>query len=146
GAVVAPETDDDGSSATRAIVTRHRRGPTSHARRRTRMYGLLFAAPGLLIYGSVVLWPLVQSLQYSFYEWDGITAAVWVGFDNYLNFFTDPVLRSTLGNVLVLIVFFAVLPIALGLLSAALITSSKRRGMAIYRWIFFLPQVLTSVV
>ena len=80
------------------------------------MAGLLFAAPGLLIYGIVVLWPLVQSLQYSFYEWDGITTAVWVGFDNYLSFFTDPVLRSTLGNVLVLIVFFAVLPIALGLL------------------------------
>lgn len=146
GAAVPPVTDDGGSSATGAITTRARRGRTSHARRRTRMAGLLFAAPGLLIYAGVVLWPLIQSLQYSFYKWDGITAAVWVGFENYLSFFTDPVLRSTLGNVLVLIVFFAVLPIALGLLSAALITTGKRPGMAIYRWIFFLPQVLTSVV
>jgi raffinose/stachyose/melibiose transport system permease protein len=146
GAAVPREADDGGSSATQAIATRRRRGRTSHARRRTRMAGLLFAAPGLLIYAGVVLWPLVQSLQYSFYKWDGITAAVWVGFENYLSFFTDPILRSTLGNVLVLIVFFSLLPIALGLLSAALITTGKRRGMAIYRWIFFLPQVLTSVV
>ncbi|WP_292873568.1 sugar ABC transporter permease [Microbacterium sp.] len=145
GAAVTPETGD-GGSATEAIVVRRRRGRTSHARRRARTIGLLFAAPGLLIYGGVVLWPLVQSLQYSFYKWDGISASTWVGFQNYLNFFTDPVLRSTLGNVLVLIVFFAVLPIALGLLSAALITSGKRPGMAVYRWIFFLPQVLTSVV
>ncbi len=145
GAAVPRETDG-GSARAEMVLPRNRKGRTSHARRRTRRVGLLFAAPGLLIYGIVVLWPLVQSLQYSFYEWDGITAAVWVGFDNYLSFFTDPVLRSTLGNVLVLIVFFSILPIALGLLSAALITSSKRRGMSIYRWIFFLPQVLTSVV
>ncbi|WP_211256002.1 carbohydrate ABC transporter permease [Microbacterium azadirachtae] len=106
----------------------------------------MFAAPGLVLYAAVVLWPMVQSIQYSFYRWDGVTAAVWVGVQNYVNFFTDPVLRSTLGNVLVLLVFFALLPIALGLMSAALITRGKQPGMAIYRWIFFLPQVMTSVV
>jgi raffinose/stachyose/melibiose transport system permease protein len=111
-----------------------------------RRAGLLFAAPGLLLYGLVVLWPMVQSVQFSFYKWNGVGASVWVGLDNYINFFADPILRSTLGNVLVLIVFFALLPIALGLVSAALITSSKRPGMGVYRWIFFLPQVLTSVV
>ncbi|KJL29929.1 Lactose transport system permease protein LacF [Microbacterium azadirachtae] len=99
-----------------------------------------------MLYAAVVLWPMVQSIQYSFYRWDGVTAAVWVGVQNYVNFFTDPVLRSTLGNVLVLLVFFALLPIALGLMSAALITRGKQPGMAIYRWIFFLPQVMTSVV
>lgn len=108
--------------------------------------GLFFALPGLLLYGLVVLWPMVQSVQYSFYKWNGVTEAIWVGFDNYINFFTDPVLRSTLGNVLVLILFFALLPITLGLISAALVTTSKRPGMGVYRWIFFLPQVLTSVV
>ncbi|UOQ89112.1 sugar ABC transporter permease [Agromyces endophyticus] len=126
------------------LPRKRRRG--SHANRRTRRVGLLFAAPGLLLYAAVVLWPLLQSLQYSFYKWDGFSSATWVGFQNYVNFFTDPVLRSTLGNVLVLLVFFAILPIALGLLSAAMITSSNRRGMAVFRWIFFLPQVLTSVV
>jgi len=119
--------------------------PTKSARR-LRWIGLLFAAPGLLLYAVVVLWPLVQSIQYSFYKWDGVSAATWVGFQNYIAFFTDPVLRSTLGNVVVLLVFFSILPIVLGLLSAALITRAKQPGMAIFRWIFFLPQVLTSVV
>lgn len=146
GTAVSSEGDDGGSSATEAIVVRRPRRGGSHARRRMRRAGLLFAAPGLLLYAGVVLWPLIQSLQYSFYSWDGVTASVWVGIDNYVTFFTDPVLRSTLGNVLVLIVFFALLPIALGLLSAALITTGKRPGMAVFRWIFFLPQVLTSVV
>lgn len=118
----------------------------SSARRRVRLTGLLFAAPGLLLYAAVVLWPMLQSIQYSFYIWDGVTTAVWVGFQNYTTFFTDPVLRSTLGNVLVLLVFFSLLPIALGLLSASLITKARQPGMAVFRWIFFLPQVMTSVV
>lgn len=115
-------------------------------RRRTRWIGLAFAALPLGVYALVVLVPLAQSVQYSFYKWDGVSTATWAGFQNYKSFVTDPVLRSALGHVLVLIGFFALLPIALGLLSAALLTRAKQPGMAVYRWIFFLPQVMTSVV
>lgn len=146
GVAVPAERVTSDSPATEATVTVDRRQRRSSARRRTRRIGLVFAAPGLLLYAAVVLWPMVQSLQYSFYDWDGVTDSTWVGFQNYINFFTDPVLRSTLGNVLVLLVFFSLLPIVLGLLSAALITRAKQPGMGVFRWIFFLPQVLTSVV
>lgn len=115
-------------------------------RRRNRLVGLAFAAVPLLLYGFVVLVPLAQSVQYSFFDWDGVSAATWVGVQNYVDFLTDPVLRSTFSHVLVLIVFFALLPIVLGLLSAALLTRTRQPGMAVYRWIFFLPQVMTSVV
>lgn len=142
----ATNADSGGPTATRAILVPGKRRRGSNASRRMRRAGLLFAAPGLILYAAVVLWPMVQSVQYSFYKWDGFTDATWVGFQNYVNFFTDPVLRSTLGNVLVLLVFFALLPIALGLISAAMITTAKRPGMSIFRWIFFLPQVMTSVV
>lgn len=121
-----------------------RKGSAIRARRRRA--GLLIAAPGLLLYAGIVLWPLVQSVQYSFFKWNGVTDATWVGFANYVNFFTDPTLRATLGHVLVLLVFFSALPIVLGLMSAALITRAKQPGMAIYRWIYFLPQVMTTVV
>ncbi|MBN8881749.1 carbohydrate ABC transporter membrane protein 1 (CUT1 family) [Salana multivorans] len=119
----------------------------SPAARRRRRIGLLLAAPGLAVYAVVVLWPLVQSIQYSFYSWNGTSASsTWVGLRNYLNFFTDPVLSATLGHVLVLLIFFSAIPIALGLLAAAVITRSRSRGGAVFRWIYFLPQVLTSVV
>jgi raffinose/stachyose/melibiose transport system permease protein len=118
------------------------RGP----RRRNQRIGLAFVALPLFFYALVVLLPLAQSFQYSFYSWDGVSKATWVGLDNYLKFFTDPVLQSTLGHVLVLIFFFSILPIILGLLSTALITRRKLAGMAIFRFIYFLPQVLTSVV
>jgi raffinose/stachyose/melibiose transport system permease protein len=115
-------------------------------KRRTRWIGLAFAALPLGVYALVVLVPLAQSVQFSFYKWDGVTTSTWVGLDNYRQFITDPILRSTFGHVLVLIGFFALLPIVLGLLSAALLTRAKQPGMAVYRWIFFLPQVMTTVV
>lgn len=124
--------------------------PTHRARHglraRARWVGLAFVALPLLCYAAVVLVPLARAFQFSFYDWDGVSAARWVGLRNYVDFVTDPVLRSTLGHVLVLIVFFSLLPIALGLLASALITRGHQRGMAVYRFVYFLPQVLTSVV
>ncbi|GAA3112061.1 ABC transporter permease subunit [Kribbella aluminosa] len=124
-----------------------RRKPRLSVRaRKQRWLGLAFAAPALLAYGFVVIVPIVQSVSYSFYSWDGVSAARFVGLGNYKSFFTDPELAQSLAHVLVLVLFFAGLPILLGLLSAALLGRGKMRGAGIYRWVLFLPQVLTSVV
>lgn len=119
-----------------------RRSPLRHS----RWMGLAFVAVPLVFYTAFMLIPVGTSFWYSFWKWDGHTQAVWVGFQNYLTFLTDPVLTSTLGHVGVLVFFFALLPIVLGLISAALITRRKLPGMALFRFLYFLPQVLTSVV
>lgn len=102
--------------------------------------------PALLLYTFVVLVPAVQSLNYSVYRWDGVTSAVFVGLDNYLAFFTDPLLAQAIEHIGVLVIFYALFPIVLGLLSAALLARFRRPGFAVFRWVIFLPQVLTSVV
>jgi raffinose/stachyose/melibiose transport system permease protein len=107
---------------------------------------LAYAAPALAIYAFVVLIPIGQSLNYSFYRWDGVSTATWVGLGNYVTFFTDSGMVQSLEHVAVLVVFFALLPIALGLVSAGLLGRGKTRGSGVYRWLLFLPQVLTSVV
>lgn len=114
--------------------------------RRSRWIGLAFVAIPLVFYTAFMLVPVGTSFWYSFWKWDGHTQAVWVGFQNYLTFLTDPVLTSTLGHVGVLVFFFSLLPIGLGLISAALITRRKLPGMALFRFLYFLPQVLTTVV
>jgi len=108
--------------------------------------GWLYVLPALLLYAFVVLLPSVQSINYSLYRWDGVSAAVFVGLDNYLAFFVDPLLAEAIGHIGVLVIFYAVLPITLGLLSAALLARFRRPGFAVFRWVIFLPQVLTSVV
>ena len=117
-----------------------------HGKRRGRFVGWLYILPALLLYGGIVLYPAVQSVNISLYSWDGVTTPTWVGLQNYRDFFGDPELREAIAHIGVLIVFYAVVPILLGLLSASLLSRYARRGYAVYRWVIFLPQVLTSVV
>ncbi len=133
---------------TRARRAGKRGAPASRGPRRgrRRWVGWLYVLPALLLYAFVVLLPSVQSINYSLYRWDGVSAAVFVGLDNYLAFFVDPLLAEAIGHIGVLVIFYAVLPITLGLLSAALLARFRRPGFAVFRWVIFLPQVLTSVV
>lgn len=114
--------------------------------RKRRWIGLLYLSPALLLYGVIVLAPLLQTVNYSFYKWDGVSQPTWVGLQNYLEFGRDPRMYAAFGHVLVLILMFGLIPLGLGLISAALLSRAKIRGESIYRWFLFLPQVLTSVV
>jgi raffinose/stachyose/melibiose transport system permease protein len=118
----------------------------SRQTRRRRWIGLLYLSPALLLYGAIVLVPLLQTVNYSFYKWDGVSEPSWVGLQNYLEFGRDPRMYAAFGHVLVLIFMFGLIPLGLGLISAALLSRAKIRGEGIYRWFLFLPQVLTSVV
>lgn len=136
-----------GPSDTRTAPSRERasHGVRAHGRR-GRWVGLAYLAPALAAYTWIVLVPLVQSASYSLYRWNGVTPPTWVGLGNYRAFFTDPELGQAVGHVLVLIGFFALLPICLGLLSASILSRRGLRGQAAFRWVLFLPQVITSVV
>jgi raffinose/stachyose/melibiose transport system permease protein len=118
----------------------------SRQARRRRWIGLLYLSPALVLYGAIVLAPLLQTVNYSFYKWDGVSEPTWIGLQNYLEFGRDPRMYAAFGHVLVLIVMFGLIPLGLGLISAALLSRAKIRGEGIYRWFLFLPQVLTSVV
>ena len=129
-----------------SVRARPRTRAVSRQTRKRRWIGLLFLSPALLLYGAIVLVPLIQTVNYSFYKWDGVSEPTWMGLQNYLEFGRDPRMYAALGHVLVLIVMFGLIPLGLGLISAALLSRAKIRGEGIYRWFLFLPQVLTSVV
>ena len=111
-----------------------------------RRIGYLYLAPGLLFVAAFVLAPLGHALWLSLFEWDGITAGTWVGLDNYGDVVSDPALRRAFWHALVLIGFYALLPVAIGLLLAGLLARARVRGLALFRTVLFLPQVIAMVV
>lgn len=118
-------------------------------RRRLGPFGLtpyLFLAPALVVYATFLLYPLGRAAQISLYDWDGLTLATFVGLDNYVDVVTDPRLREAFWHALVLIFFFAVLPLAIGLVLAAVLVRAQVRGLAFFRTVVFLPQVIAMVV
>ena len=62
-----------------------RRIPLSKVVRRENIIGWLFVLPALLMYAVFVLLPLLLSIQYSFFRWDGIGPMTWVGLKNYVD-------------------------------------------------------------
>ncbi len=108
--------------------------------------GYLYIAPALVVYAAFLLFPLFRAVQLSFYEWDGLTLGIWVGLRNYADIVADPALRAAFGHAAVLVVFFAVIPTAVGLVLAAVVARARVRGLAFFRTVIFLPQVVAMVV
>jgi raffinose/stachyose/melibiose transport system permease protein len=111
-----------------------------------RWVGLLYLAPALIAYVVFVILPLGNNLWLSFFNWDGITSKVWVGLANYGTVLHDTQIRNSFYHSLVLIVFYSVLPVIIGLLLAATMSHTRVRGLAAFRAILFLPQVISTVV
>jgi raffinose/stachyose/melibiose transport system permease protein len=121
---------------------RRRQGPPGEPRRVAYLYIL----PAFVFFAGFMGWPLLHGFWLSFYEWDGLTLGTWVGLDNYQSVVTDPELREPFLHSLILLVFFSALPILIGLSLAGLMMRARLRGMAFFRTVLFLPQVIAMVV
>lgn len=120
-----------------------------HTRKRLSqevIVGWLFVLPALAMYTLFVLIPLVMSVQYSFFNWNGMGQMRWVGLANYATILDTPDLLGTIYNAFFLIIFFSFIPVSLGLIVASIIhrIAPGRLG-AVARTILFLPQVIPLV-
>ena len=111
-----------------------------------RLVGYLYVAPALLFFLIFGIWPFIQTIGISLTEWKGIGDAKPVGLDNYAQVLSDPDLYSAFFRSVVLIFFYSLLPIVIGLFLAALLSRVRIRGIAGYRVALFLPQTIAMVV
>ncbi|NBE96744.1 sugar ABC transporter permease [Nonomuraea sp. KC401] len=111
-----------------------------------RRVAYLYLLPAFLVYAAFLLYPIGRAVHLSFFDWDGLSLGRWAGLDNYVAIVTDEGLRAAFGHALVLIVFYAVVPLAVGLALAAILHHAKVRGLGFFRTVVFLPQVIAMVV
>ncbi len=123
-----------------------RRTPRRRGVRRETLIGWLLVLPALAMYAVFVLQPLVLTVQYSLYRWDGIGPATWVGLANYGTVLTDPDLLGTIANAFKLIIFFSLLPVTLGLIAASIMRRTATGSLgSTARTVLFLPLVIPLV-
>ncbi len=114
--------------------------------RRETITGWLYVVPALVMYAVFVLVPLLMSIRYSFYSWNGIGAMHWVGLKNYVTVFKVPDLIGTIFNAFKLVLFFSIIPVALGLLVASVIHRvAPGQFGEVARTVLFLPQIIPLV-
>ncbi|AKO97274.1 MAG: sugar ABC transporter permease [Marinovum algicola] len=109
-----------------------------------RLAPWLFLAPGIFMFMMYVIIPIFQSVNISFYEWDGLGEATWVGADNYIELMDDEAFYTSLkNNVIWLVLYMLAIP---GGLLVALFLNQTVRGIRIYKSLFFFPFVISQVV
>jgi raffinose/stachyose/melibiose transport system permease protein len=125
---------------------RRRRRGSDRAAGDPRNIGWLYVLPGLAFYVLFTLAPLLHTVYYSLFSWDGLTEKTWVGLANYGEALRDDALHSAFLHSAVLIVYYAVLPVIIGLLLTAALTRTAIRGFRFFRTTLFLPQLIAGVV
>ena len=104
----------------------------------------LFLAPGVAFFLFYVIFPIAQSINVSFYDWDGLGAAEYVGAANYAELFDDDAFYVSLrNNVIWLFLYLLAIPAGLFL---ALLLNQTVSGIRLYKSLFFFPFVISQVV
>ena len=110
---------------------------------------IIFILPAFLVYLVFMAGPLFDSLRLSFYTGQGYTPTEFVGLQNYIDLFTNPLWKERFFNALInTFIFFAIHMLvqnSLGLFFANLL-SSEFKGRDIFRTIIFAPATLSVLV
>lgn len=121
-------------------TTRPRR---SKLARRRSAAGILFTLPVLTLIGGLLLYPIAQTVYYSFTNWDGFTSQ-WVGPSTYTRLLRSPEFVRVLENNATIVL---AIPVAILLpLGVALLINSHVRGWRFFRSVYFLPTAVSWVV
>ena len=104
----------------------------------------LFLAPGMAFFLLYVIFPILQSIGISFYQWDGLGPKTFVGLGNYQDLLNDDSFYTSLYNNLIWLVLY-LLAIPLGL-AVALFLNQSVIGIRLYKSLFFFPFVISQVV
>ena len=108
---------------------------------------VVFLVPAFLFLILYLYYPFVQNIINSFSDITGLGSAAkglndpW--YANYVTLFTDPKLRTALGNTVLLTVCTVVFQVGIALI-LALLVDSIRVGAQLFRTLYFFPIVISA--
>ncbi|WP_222851606.1 carbohydrate ABC transporter permease [Phytoactinopolyspora mesophila] len=105
----------------------------------------VFILPYVVLFLAFKIIPAIFGVGLSFTNWRPTGGADFVGMDNFSRLFSDPIFWGALRVTLVYAVIAIPMSITVSLFMAVLCDRTLR-GMGIYRSIFFLPVVTSSVI
>ncbi|MEM7331692.1 MAG: sugar ABC transporter permease [Chloroflexota bacterium] len=113
--------------------------------KRNLRWGLLFVSPWIIGFLIFELYPTLSSLYYSFHRYDIIREPVFLGFENYIDLFTDdPNFPTVLWNTL----YYTVIGVPIGIGFAFLIANllnTKIVGRTFFRGVIYMPAIVPAV-
>lgn len=121
--------------------------PARFRRKRSRYIGtiVLFLLPCVVLYTTIVLFPVVQAGYYSLWDWSGLGPLTdFVGLRNFAVAFKSTTFLSAVAHNLIIMGLSLAVQLPLALL-LALIIGKTLPGRTVFRMIFFMPFILSDV-
>lgn len=116
-------------------------------KKKTAGWYALFTLPLIFIFSLVVVIPFLIGIGYSFFSWDGLplNPKIFVGFENYVNLFSDSRFMTSAGHTVLFTIFAIILINILGLAFALMVTSKLRVKNAA-RAMLFMPYLIGGLI
>ncbi|QGH33228.1 ABC transporter permease subunit [Gracilibacillus salitolerans] len=104
-----------------------------------------FIGPAFIIYGVYVIYSIFMTFYYSMFNWTGIDAnMVFLGLENYVRLFQDGVFWTSIQNNFLLVIASLLTQLPIGLIMALLLFSPIK-GMRLFRSVYFMPFLMSTV-
>lgn len=114
---------------------------------RENVVAYTFLGPALLLLLLFLIIPAIMSVYYAFTDYYLLTPDMrkFVGLDNFINLFKDPIFLKSLANTLKFVVW--VIPLQIGAaLGLALLLNKQRKANTFFKVAYFSPVVMSLVV
>lgn len=107
-------------------------------------FAWLMLAPNIVLFIIFMLYPILQTFVISLTRYDLITPMRFIGIENYLAIFKDEVALECLKNTIVFTLITVPVSIVLSLFLAVALNANTG-GKKIFRAVFFIPSITSSV-
>lgn len=107
-----------------------------------RVIPYAFLIPGLGLIALMLLYPAIQTINYSFANEDSTS---YIGFDNYRSIFGDGDFRESIFNNILWIIIVPAITVSIGVVVAVLADKLSKRGEKISKAFIFVPMAISFV-
>lgn len=114
-------------------------------RARNDLSGYAFVAPQLLFFAVFTIYPIFEGIRLSLYRSTAVENT-FVGLENYINLFRDPVFVRAVLNTMFLVVVITAGNLLIGLIVSLAIFDKKSGYVSFIRSTFYLPVIVSTVV
>ncbi|MFS0906463.1 carbohydrate ABC transporter permease [Priestia aryabhattai] len=126
---------------------RTKKGTKNKIQWKENVVAYTFLGPALLLLLLFLIIPAIMSVYYAFTDYYLLTPDIrkFVGLDNFINLFKDPIFLKSLANTLKFVVW--VIPLQIGAaLGLALLLNKQRKANTFFKVAYFSPVVMSLVV
>jgi multiple sugar transport system permease protein len=111
--------------------------------RRRNVFSYVALLPAALLVLGLMVVPIGDTIWHSFTNWDGVSSN-FIGFANFRLIFSNPIISEVLVNSLIFLISVPLI-LAASLVTAVLVYE-KVLGWRVFRFLFFIPVVLSPVI